>query len=362
MPVRKVCLVYFGGYNPSYTRVRTTLLGLRENDIRVEECRSISRSTILRLLILTFKYLTLPVRPDAILVCEAGQAYVFVARFLAWLSGVPLFFDAFLSYYHVNVKNAKLVPLNSWRARYFYYLDRWSCLLVDRVFLDTEEHADYFAREFRLPRQKLFAIPLGSDETIFNPELNLTLSDGKFRIFLVASFYPIHGVEYVIQAAKILNNHPDITFTIAGEGLMRPKIERMIFDWNLKNIILLPHLTPETVAEQMRRADICLGQFSNTEQAQLVFPAKVYDSLCMGKPVISGFSKAVQHFLEDEKQILLVPTANASALAEAILKLKNDPVLRTKIGQAGRALFQKTFSHQITGKQLIDSIIDLLEK
>lgn len=362
MSNKKTAIAYFGNYPPLYTRVRTTLKGLRKNGVEIHECSSDYPWRWLRLIILTFKYLKIAKKVNALMVSEGGQAYVPLAKILAVLTKKPLLFDAFLSYYHVLVIDTKMVKPQSLKGRYFFYLDKLSCKLADLVLLDTEEHINYFCQTFTLPHSKFLSLPVGSDDEWFYPMVKKSnQGSSSFIVFLVASFYPLHGIEHVVQAAKILEEYPDIKFIIAGNGPTRKTIEQLIKSLSSKNIKLQDFVPPYELPYLMREADVCLGQFGNTEHTQLVVPAKVYDALAMQKPVITGNTNAVRKVLTDKENVILCPVADPQALAESILLLKNNAQLREKIAKNSYLFFRENFPLVKTGAQLKSIIQNLIK-
>ena len=362
MTMTKPVVAYFGNYPPLYTRVRTTLKGLEKNNIQVIECRHDHPWLWLRLLILAFKYLRIARKVDVLMVAEGGQAHVPLAKILAKLTKKPLLFDAFLSYYHVKVIDTKVIKPNSLKGYYYYYLDKLSCALADLVLLDTDEHIKYFCRTFALPKLQFRTLPVGSDEEWFYPRQNDDgPQDKSFIIFLVTSFYPLHGVEYVVKAAKILESYPDIQFIVVGNGSTRAEVQRLAGSLHLKNIKFRDGVPPYQLPYLMAGADICLGQFGHTEHTQLVVPAKVYDALAMAKPIITGRTRAVESSFIDRENIILCPVADPNALAHAILLLKNNPALRKKIAKNGYGLFKERFSLAKTGAQLKTILQELIK-
>ncbi len=349
----KIAIAYFGNYPPLYTRVRTTLKGLRKNNISIYECWSDYPWLWLRLMILAIKYLRVASKINLLMVSEGGQAYVPLAKILSKLTKKTLLFDAFLSYYHVKAIDTKAIKSDSLKGRYYFYLDKKSCELADLVLLDTDEHINYFCRTFGLTKSKFQSLPVGSDDEWFYPmqKENNTRSD-TFVVFLVASFYPLHGVEYVVRAAKILENQPQIKFVLVGNGPMRKTTERLANSLALKNMRFRDSIPPYQLPYLMKEADVCLGQFGITEHTQLVVPAKVYDAIAMAKPVITGDTKAVKAVFTDQENIILCPVANPEALADKILLLKKNPALKEKISQNGYRVFQEKFTPAKTGANL----------
>ena len=68
---------------------------------------------------------------------------------------------------------------------------------------------------------------------------------------------------------------------------------------------------------EIREAHLCLGIFGVTPKALRVIPCKVYDSLAVGRPVVTADTPGARELLEDGRTAVLVPPGDAAALADA---------------------------------------------
>ena len=91
----------------------------------------------------------------------------------------------------------------------------------------------------------------------------------------------------------------------------------------------------------MAGADVCLGIFGDNERMLRVTTNKVIESIAAAKPLITGRNTPVQELLTHCESVFLCERANPKALADAIIVLKNDNVLRHKIAQGGYTTFKK---------------------
>ncbi len=65
-----------------------------------------------------------------------------------------------------------------------------------------------------------------------------------------------------------------------------------------------------------------------------------------GKPIIATTVGGIPEVIIDADNGLLVPAADSDALANALIKLLNDPTLYEKIGQNARKTYEKLFTVQ----------------
>jgi glycosyltransferase involved in cell wall biosynthesis len=104
-----------------------------------------------------------------------------------------------------------------------------------------------------------------------------------------------------------------------------------------------------------------LGIFGASEKAKRVIPGKAFLALAMGKPLITGDSPAAQELFEHEKNVLLCDMGSSDALADAILRLKNDALLRQRIGKEGRKLYHDSCRPVVLGAQLAHMIQQMVK-
>jgi glycosyltransferase involved in cell wall biosynthesis len=83
-----------------------------------------------------------------------------------------------------------------------------------------------------------------------------------------------------------------------------------------------------------------------------VIPGKLFQFLAMARPAIAGETEANQELVRHGQNIWLTPLGEAEALAAAIVKLSEDPVLRESLGQGGYTCFQERASEQVIQQKL----------
>ena len=348
-------ICYFGTYDPQYSRNAVLLRGLKENGVTVLECRS-TKTGFAKYIDLYRKHRSLHGRYDVMFVAFPGQQSMILARFI---TRKPIVFDVFTSLYDSMVNDRKLVSLWSLRALYYWKLDFISCLFADLILLDTQKHIDYFVNTFWIKRKKCARIFVGSDNTVFFPAKQSIRESNEFKVHFHGSFIPLHGIEHIIHAAHILERE-NILFTLIGKGQTYDAIQKTAEHLQSKNIRFYTSMSHAQLNEAMNNTDICLGIFGNTKKALRVIPNKVYEALAVGAAIITEESPGVKELLEDGVTALFAQPADAGNLAEKILQLKNNSVLRGRIAEEGHQLFLDNLTPKILGKQLktiIESIL-----
>jgi len=354
-------VLFISGREPTYTRNAVILKGLRKCGVEVIECTDLSKSYVTRYPTVLVKFLLkLKKRDDfdIIFVGFFGQPLVHIVR--KTLKNKPILFDAFLSAYDTMCFERRRFKPNSIVGKSFYWLDKSSCELADKVALDTNAHINYFVNTFDLPREKFHRVFVGADDEYFYPR-NVRRDDKKFKVFYYGTYRPLQGIEYIIKAAKILETYKDIEFIVVGKGPERKKIGRLSQKLNVRNVKFIEWVPYEKLPIEIAKADICLGgHFSNIDKAKRVIAGKTFQFIAMKKPVIVGDNSANRELFENRVNALLVEMANEYALAEAILKLKENDSLREKIARCGYVTFKKMCNPTRIGKEIIKIIKNIL--
>jgi len=351
----KIC--YFGAYNPDYARNIIIRQGLVKNGIEVVEYRvSPKLNTRTRYKELRKKFHRIKDGISAIIVAEMNHTIMPLAYYFAKKRKVPLIFDPFISFYDSIIFDRRLVNINSLKAKKYFWLDKISVKLADYLLSDTEEHRKYFISAFKI-KKKIFVVPVGADEKIFYPRTAEKNQD--FKVVFWGKFIPLHGIEYILKAAKILETSPEIKINLIGSGQTFNEMMSLVEKMKLRNIAFLGFVDINQLSVLMSMADICLGIFGNTLKAKRVIPNKVYAGIAMKKPVITGDSPAIREFFEHKKHVYLVPMANPKALAEGILELKGNEDLREKIAENGYKIFKERFTSEKIGR-LVKGILESL--
>lgn len=337
---------YFGIYDPNYTRNRIFIKGLKQNGVQVIECATKEKG-IKKYFDLIKKHKKIKGKYDCMIVGFPGQQCVILARFL---TSKPIFFNALVSLYDSLVGDRKTVKKGGLKALYFWVLDWLACRFSTLVILDTETHADFFAKNFHLPKKKFACVLIGSDDDFVKPLENI--KDEKFTVYFQGFFNPLQGVKYIIEAASILSNEK-IVFNIIGKGQNYEKLKKQASDLQICNINFIDPVPYDKLKEYMSKAHICLGIFGETDKAARVIPNKVYDALASKMPIITSDTLAIKELLKDREDVLFCRRSDPKDLADKILLLKNDDLLRNRIAENGYSLFLNELRPVLIGKKLL---------
>ncbi len=349
----RIC--FFGAYNPAYPRNAVIRRGLRLNGNDISECRVWpGRKFWLRYPLLLASWLKKGRRADFIFIPEFCQKDLPLARCLSLLTSKKLIFDPLASRYETKILDWKRKPPGTVQASWNRALDRWALRFSDLVLADTQAHKDYYCQSYGVPGAKVAVLPLGYDDEVFR-KISREEDSSVFLVLFFGSFLPLHGADVIVEAAAAVARHDlSIRFKLIGSGQTFPRVKSLADNAGLTNVLFEGWISQERLAQEIGAAAISLGIFGRTEKARRVVPHKIFQSMGMGKPVITCRTPAAEEFFVHKKHIYYCDAPDPELLVRAILDLKKDESLRQKIARGGYALVRERHSPLAVGRMLND--------
>ena len=293
---------------------------------------------------------------DLVLVGFPGHADVVAAKAVARLRGAPVLFDAFVSLQ--ETAEDRRAPGGWVKSQRLDLEDRLACRLADRVLVDTDAHAEHFAMELATPRSKLRRLWVGADDDVMRPRPEVAHDD--FRVFVYASFIPLHGLEHVVRAAAILEQRGEpVRIDLVGSGDTESSVRALVQQLGVRSITFVGRRPYDELPEWMARSDLCLGIFGTSPKARRVIPNKVFDALACERAVLTGDTPAVRELLRPGDEVWVCRPGDPEALADAIVTLRDDD-LRRAIAARGHARFRETASLDALARDLAAIVGELL--
>jgi colanic acid biosynthesis glycosyl transferase WcaI len=163
------------------------------------------------------------------------------------------------------------------------------------------------------------------------------------------------GLETIVDAARLLQEHPAIRFVISGDGAGRSDMEAQAN--GLSNITFLPVQADNDFRHMMMAADVHLLP-QRKEAADLVMPSKLGNILASGRPVVAGAEQGTQVYDAVQGCGIVVPPEDPNAFADAIKKLAGDANLRKILGDEGRRRAQKEWTKENALRLLEAKLLD----
>jgi glycosyltransferase involved in cell wall biosynthesis len=194
----------------------------------------------------------------------------------------------------------------------------------------------------------------GTDLTASEPR---HLQEGRRRLGLPADTYIIgysaqdtfFDLEPVFQAVRLLLNR-GINVMMAMSGYPPPHIRQLITQLELeRQTRFIGYLSREDYSWFLASCDVLVCPFPPTVYNLGRWPGKFGDYCAAARPIVFNPEGDLAEFAEGDRIPGITCAFEASAIAEAFLKLYESPEMRRQLGTAARsrALSDFTWGHQV---------------
>jgi polysaccharide biosynthesis protein PslH len=225
----------------------------------------------------------------------------------------------------------RLLLAIEWRKMRRY--ERQACTRADITLTVSETDRQLFRK--LAPAGNIHAIPTGVDVDYFKPapredEQPLELVFSGSMDWFPNEDAMLWFMESILPLLR--KQQPGITVTIVGRN-PSAKLQRVALGCDVQVTG-----TVDDVRPSVHRASVYLVPLRVGGGTRL----KIFEALAMGKAIVSTAVGAEGLPLEDGKHLVLADTPET--FASQVLQLVADPVLRARLGRAGRELVQTRYS------------------
>ncbi|MEK7353293.1 MAG: glycosyltransferase family 4 protein [Chloroflexota bacterium] len=231
---------------------------------------------------------------------------------------------------------------------------------VDMVLPNTPQYAKYMA-SMGVAESKIKLVPYQIDTGLFHPGVDTSevrqkwgLKENEPVIVFIGTLFDFSGLdEFISNFPKVLKEIPAAKLLIVGDGVLRPKLERLITELGLQERVMITGFQPyRTMPEYINLAHVCINTFLVSEANMDIFPAKIMQYVACGKATVATALRGITTLLPGESHGVVYANSPAEMIPEVITLLKS-PERRQRLGEAGVS--------QIRGKYSYDKIAEDLE-
>jgi colanic acid/amylovoran biosynthesis glycosyltransferase len=203
--------------------------------------------------------------------------------------------------------------------------------------------------------QKTTVIRCGVDPARFQPRPHLARK-GPAVIACIAGLRDYKGQRYLVDACAALRER-GVRFRclLVGDGPERAALARQIAAGSLPEVELLGAQPQDEVRELLATTDVLVHPSVITDEGMMDgIPVALMEAMATGCPVVSTRVSGIPELVHDGKTGLLVEQRDATALADAIQRLVEDPALARRLGMAGRRAVLREFTLERNGALLLE--------
>ena len=255
-------------------------------------------------------------------------------------------------YHHVvSFPGNMLISIKKW----LQYQQDYSGL-ADYLILVTPEARDYYSKEYKVPSEKVYIVPNYTDpEKLFKIEPDPEILDrykDKIMLSYLGNTGLRRGTQTIIEAAKILKDELDIHFAIIGESREQEQLQALVDEYALENVELTGYVPFQKAASYIMASSAGLCPFLRNIHHDTTYANKMYQYMAFGKAIIASDCPSQMNVINKEQCGLIFAAGDAAELAEKILSLKDDKLLK-KFGNNGKEAVLNRYNTKMGNQALL---------
>lgn len=182
---------------------------------------------------------------------------------------------------------------------------------------------------------------------------------GKFRILFAGNIGNFQGLDTVVDAAKLLEDHEDIQFLFVGDGAAKSNLINKAGSLIGKTISFFPRQDISTINRVMETADLGLITLASNIY-RMAYPSKTMNYMAQGCPLLVAVEpeSELSQFVEEQNIGYVATPQDAVALKNTILRAFGERAghaeMRVRTARLAQEVFgqeqaTKAWSHLIKG-------------
>ncbi|WP_439106569.1 glycosyltransferase family 4 protein [Congregibacter sp.] len=211
----------------------------------------------------------------------------------------------------------------------------------------SQQSRDDIAADFGLSEDKIDLVYNGIDTAVFRPHGEIQRRQNRLMATASADA-PLKGLRYLLKAyASLLADYPDLELLVVGRPQPGGKTEQLLDRLNIRERVRF--ISGISTGEMVRHyAEATVAVIPSIYEG---FGLPAGEAMACAVPVVSTDGGALPEIVGDAG--VVVPSADADALAQAISALLEDAEERERLAQVGRQRILDTFSWTVCGEQMV---------
>lgn len=269
-----------------------------------------------------------------------------IGRISGKLSGLPVV-NTFVNDTYSHFRTSRMTLTQRAKHGGVYLLDRLTCPFVTCFTANSEAVKLANCRALRILPSLVDVIYRGRDISLFDNASRakeatalrgLNLPEDVTIILSVARLLDRKGQEEIIRAIpRVIEKYPQVRLLIAGEGLYRPFLEKLIAELDIKDNVLLLG-TRHDIPQLLSCADIFVSA-AHYEG----LPGAVIEAMLSGIPLALSDMDVHREMVEDGITGRLFPLFSSSAIAATLIDLLDHPAEAKIMGSRAKKRAMELF-------------------
>jgi len=210
-----------------------------------------------------------------------------------------------------------------------------------------------------LHERPVAVIPFGASIPV-PPEAPPLSLDGPLRLLFVGRLVERKGVQYLLDALALARARTSLFLDVVGQGPEQARLEAQARALGVADIVRFHgFVSREELARKYLHSQVFVLPAAPDAKGDVEgLGVVLIEAMSYGRAAIATAAGGIPDIVKDDVSGVLVPPADAAALADAIVGLARDPARLGRLGRDGRAYVQEHFGWQ----GVIDRLVDLYRR
>ena len=213
----------------------------------------------------------------------------------------------------------------------------------------------------------VIVIPQGVDASIMKKlakdkelQKNLKISNQDRVVMYLGSIHSISGLPFILNSIpKIIQTIPNFKLLIVGGGIYLENLKDISKKLKIEDKVIFVGYVPYVdIPRYCSLAELCINPFEITDMTNKLSPAKIFDLLACGKPILATPLKGMLHDFPKESNTVIYE--DLQFFPEKMIELLKSNLL-DNIGKLGLEYVVKNFTWDIVTKKMLDEFDNMIK-
>jgi glycosyltransferase involved in cell wall biosynthesis len=215
-----------------------------------------------------------------------------------------------------------------------------------RIITVSESAREDISRDFNVPRQRFAVVPNGINTELFYPMPHIKREPDRIIVTSSADT-PLKGLYHLLRAVARIAAERSVKLTVVGAPKENGGVVRLIQQLGIGPLVRFTgRISHEAFVRYYAEATVAV-----VPSVYEGFGLPAGEAMACGIPVISTSGGALPEVVGDAG--IIVPPADPAALAEAIVRVFDNPNLAAELGRRGYNRVQQLFTWEKAARQTV---------
>jgi len=245
------------------------------------------------------------------------------------------------------LKNTSLISLAYWFEKVCY---RNSSVVIG---LSPGIQKDI---QTRFPDCKVESVTNAANIDLFSSPIKFKGVIGSSYALYFGNIGQVNHSDYLLDAAQLLltKGRGDIQLLLIGEGQLKDQLKERVQKEKIRNVSFLDLMPKTALIGYVQHALASVIPLKPLPVFDTSSPNKLFESMAAGVPIIQTTHGWIKDFIEQQHVGFTVDGNNPQELADKLILLKDNPVMRNEMASRSRATAVQYFDKDYLAAKMLD--------